>query len=330
MNTRIALIAGLFLTLSLPSCKKLAELSKGGRASNTTASGSDTADDQDGALSTKLEGYIDCLNRASRDAVDSKESYLRHIDEAKGPTGKEGSVYISKLDVSSCLEAIGKAKALPPPMPDLEATVEPYRAALQALAPLVQSAYSYYDQKDYKDDNWAKGKQMHRPLMDAFAKFDQANKPFDDKVTALNEGLGARRLARLAKDPERRVEYLVANAANEAKKLVKLAEIDELSKLNAPAYEAELQTFEKAWNDLDQYIGAHKAEADKVMALSIFMSAGVDYEKSAKELLRRKRDNKDFNSENHGMPKFIDGHPAQVLSKYNAFIDRLNGMQFRN
>ncbi len=331
MSQRTTIVAAACLALLPVGCKKLTEMSKARQASSSAAAQSaDPQEEKDAELSQKLEGYIDCLNRASRDAASSKEAYLMNIDEAKGPTGKEHGVWIRSLDIGSCVQALDKAKGLPPPLPDVEATVVQYRAALEALAPVVKQAYEYYDQKNYNDDKWAKAKQMHAPLMAAFAKFKQANEPFEQKVVALNEGVQSRRLARLQKDPQRRLQFLIEQSAQDAKKLVKLAEITDLSKLDATAFGAQLQAYEKDYNDLDQYVTAHKDEANKVIAFSIFWSAESDYLKAAKELMRRKRDNKDFNKEGNSNPKFVEGHPAKVLDKYNELVDRLNGLSFRD
>jgi hypothetical protein len=331
MSLRTTIVAAVCLALLPIGCKRLTEMGKAARqaSSSAAAESADPQEEKDAELSQKLEGYIDCLNRASRDAAGSKESYLMYIDEAKGPTGKEHGVWIRALDVSSCVQALDKAKGLPPQLPDVEATVVQYRAALEALVPLVKQAHDYYDQKNYNDDKWAKGKQMHAPLVAAFAKFTQANEPFEQKVVALNEGVQGRRLARLQKDPKRRLQYLIEQSAQDAKKLVKLAEVSELGKLNGPAFDAQLQAYEKDYSDLDQYVTAHKDEASKVLTFSIFWSAEGDYLKAAKELMRRKRDNKDFIKESSPSPKFVEGHPAKVLDKYNDLVDRLNGLSFR-
>ncbi len=333
MNHKIALLMAAGLALLPVGCKKLAELQKAGEAASSAAAqvaeGVDPEEQKDSELSEKINGYIECLNRASRDAVDSKEAYLMRIDATTGPTGKEKGVWIRQFDPSSCLQALDKAKGLPPPLPEIEATVGPYRAALEALAPLVKQAYEYYDRKNFSDDNWAKGKEMHAPLMAAFAKLKETNEPFEKKVVALNEGIQTRRLARLQKDPQRKLQYLVEFSVQDAKKLVKLAEVNELEKLDATAYAAQLAAYEKDISELDQYVTAHKDQADKVLLLSMFTSASNDYLKAAKELMRRKRDNKDFNKESSGNPTNVDGHPAQVLDKYNSLIDRVNSLTFR-
>ena len=71
-------------------------------------------------------------------------------------------------------------------------------------------------------------------------------------------------------------------------------------------------------------------EADNVTSLSSAISAEQDLLKASKALLRRKRDKKDFNKEFFAgqNPELVEGHPAQVVDKYNDFIDRVNSLRY--
>jgi len=320
--------------LSLGSCKMLTELKKSGEAATKAAAGQTTAaaasaeDDKDATLSDKLEGYIYCMNYETRSVYRMKDSYLRDIDPAKGPTGKERNVYVSALSSDGCLKRIDEAKKKPPAMADLEANATAYQTALAELQKLSKTAHDYYDHKDFKDDKFAQGIAMHRPLMNAFDAFEKADKAFEQQVTTLNDGLQGRRLARLKDDPKAQLEYQIAKSVDDAKKLVHFAEIDSLAKLDAAAFQTALTAYEQTYQAMNTYIDGHQAEADKVMSLSFFRNSSSDYLKAAKELMRRKRDNKDFAKE-FGSPEHIDGHPAQVLAKYNDLVNHSNGLRFR-
>ena len=139
------------------------------------------------------------------------------------------------------------------------------------------------------------------------------------------EGL---RLARLATDPARRLEYEIAKSVDDAKGLVHFAEVDSLEKVDAAGLNAALTTYEKSYGELTSYADGHAAEADKVTMFSSFRSAAADFLKSAKELMRRKRDNKGFKGEVLP-PELIEGHMAQVLSKYNDMINASNNLRYR-
>jgi hypothetical protein len=201
-------------------------------------------------------------------------------------------------------------------------------AELGELEKLTKTAHAYYDQKDYKDDKFAQGMAMHRPLMAAFAAFEKADKPFEDQVGALNDAINQRRLVRLRNDPSRRLEYDIAKSVDDAKKLVHFAEVNSLDKLDATGLGGALTDYERSYGELTSYSDGHAAEADKVMLFSSFKSAAADFLKSAKELMRRKRDNKGFKGEILP-PELIDGHPAQVISKYDDLINASNNLRYR-
>lgn len=258
----------------------------------------------------------------------SSECYLRDIDEVKGPTGKERHVYVSTLSPEACLKRIDDAKAKAPSMPELETAAAAYQQTLGALDKVAKTLHDYYDHGDFKDDKFAKGMAMHKPLVDAMNAFEKADKVFEDKVTTLNDGIQQRRLVRLKNDPKAQVEYQIALSVDDAKKLVHFAEIETLAKLDAPAYTAAVAAYEQSYTTMNAYLDGHPAEADKVQSLSFFRNASSAYLKAAKELMRRKRDNKDFTKES-GSPEHIDGHPAQVLAKYNELINHSNGLRFR-
>jgi len=330
------LLIGVGLALgavSLGSCKMLSQLKKTGEAAASAAAEGAAAapsseDEKDAALSEKLEGYIYCMNVETRSAYRLKDSYLRDIDPAKGPTGKERNVYVSALSPEACIKRIDEAKKKAPALPELEAAATAYQTALGELSKLSKTAHDYYDHKDFKDDKFARGIAMHRPLMSALDLFEKVDKAFEQQVTTLNDGLQSRRLARLKNDPKAQLEYQIAQSVDDAKRLVHFAEIESLDKLDAAAYQKALTEYEQTYQSMNTYIEGHPAEADKVLSLSFFRNSSSDYLKAAKELMRRKRDNKDFAKES-GSPEHMDGHPAQVLAKYNDLINHSNGLRFR-
>lgn len=338
--SRTILVFGLVGSVFLLSgCNKIADalVKKSMEAQQAAASASAAAAaavpltdaQKDGQLATKLEKYINCLNRETASVFRSKRSYLNNVDEKTGPTGKETHVYLSSISPESCIEHITKAKALPPSLPDVEKSAEVYAASLTKLQTTIKPLSQYYEQKDFKDDKFAKGQAGHPGLMAAFEEFSKANKTFDEQVTKLNEEVAQRRLARLEKDPKARLEYLVARSVDNAKKVVDLADIKTLDALDAAAFGTAVTTYETSLQELDTYTSAHKEEAGKISRLNSFQSDSATYLKAAKELMRRKRDNKDFLKE-RGSPEHTDGHPAQVVKEFNEMIEVSNYLEFRS
>ncbi len=340
MNKRFfAAAVGLMSLTLLGGCKQIAEARKAAEALKAAASavtaskgpGISSEEDKDAELGSKLGEYISCMNGTSKRVIDSRNRYLSWADEKVGPTGKERNIYgLYDINAGTCFPNLDRAKTMQPALPEVESAAAEYRKALEELDPLVKAADKYYDQKDDKDDKMAKGKAMHPQLMNAFAKFEQVSKGFEDRVTTLNDQVNARQFTRLEKDPSRRLQYLSQKSLNEGKALIKLTDIAELKELDLQKYDVAVQTYDKALTELEQYADSHKAEVDKAMMFSSYLSSAKTFLKSAKELLRRKRDNKDFNKEffSKSSPNMVDGHPAQVVETYNRMIGDSNNLRY--
>jgi hypothetical protein len=319
-----------FAALVLGACNRKADAPSAADSAAAEVPGQPSPEKlKDAELSTKIHEYIGCLNRESSWAFRARSTYLGKFDRDKGPTGKEISPWVPTVEAGQCVQAIGKAKALPPALGELEASAATYASALGKLEPLVKEAHDYYEQKNYKDDDWAKAKQMHAPLVAALDAFKQAHEAFDKKVGEINDGLSARRLARLAKDPSARLEYLITKCVEDAKNLADLADVQELAALDGAAYGSALSTYEKSYQEYQAHATAHPEEAKRVVSMSSLTSSGGRYLTAAKELMRRKRDDKDYAKES-GAPDSMPGNPAQVLKEFNDVIEASNDLEFRS
>lgn len=286
----------------------------------------------DAALSQKLGKYIDCYNRLTSNVFRTWKRYASWVDEKTGPTGKERNVYgLYELNsVELCEKDIAAGNAAAPALPELHAEADAYKAALVELAPKVNEAARYYTAGDYKDDQWAKGKALHAPLIAAFEKFKVANSAFDRRIGQLNDEIALRQLEELEKDPNARLEALSRRAMHEAKALLGFVEIENIEGLSAEPYAAKLKAFDKAVSALRAHADAHKDEAAQVRGLDSLLGELEEYLTATKELHRRKQENKDFAKEKPIGGNFnrVDGHPAQIIEKYNDLVGASNRMSF--
>jgi hypothetical protein len=328
-------VTTLWVILLSTGCKQLDEARKAAQTLKETAEAKgsplESEESKDAELSAKLGEYIDCMNGTSKRVVQSRNRYLSWVDEKLGPTGKERHVYgLYDLNADTCFPHLERAKSLPPSLPEVESAANEYKQALEELNPIVKRANDYYDQKDYQDDKMAQGKAFHPTLMNGFAKLEQVSRGLEERVLKLNDAVNARQFARLEKDPTRRLQYLSQKSLNEAKALVGASNVAELKELDLQKYDVLVQSYERAIRELEEYVAAHKAEADKASGLSSYVSDSKSFLKAAKELLRRKRDNKDFNKEffSNSSPTMVEGHPAQLVEKYNRAVDDSNRLRY--
>ena len=77
----------------------------------------------------------------------------------------------------------------------LEQAATRYADALRGLKRVTDEANDYYEMEDYRDDGFARGKQLHPGLMQAWGEFEVASDALTAEVTALKQGLIERDLA---------------------------------------------------------------------------------------------------------------------------------------
>jgi hypothetical protein len=300
MNLEKATAAVVALVLlSLPGCKRDTAPGTPGSSSAVAAAGEQGAaapqEEADAQLGNKLHEYLDCFNNFSSSVRSSWSRYRGWVDEEKGVTGKERNVQglLQIYGAETCMKGLDKAKGLSPSLPDLEGAAEAYRTAATDLVPLIQAAYKYYDQKDYKDDAFARAKEMHGPLSEAFKRFFEADKALDAKFAVLKDALDERSLKRLESDPNRKLQYLVEKSIADAKKLLDASNVKKLEELDEAKFQAALTAYDTDVTNLETFVGENKAEASKVSSIDSVIRYGQDLVKTSKALIRRKREKKD-------------------------------------
>ncbi len=277
------------------------------------------------ALVKKTNFYItECFNRYSNSVVSSHNRYASWLrDLEAGPTGRETLVYglyeISG-DGSDCEKAIADAKASPPSMPGLEDAAETYVAALRTVVARVNAIHKYYDQEDYKDDNFERGKQEHPALMQAFTRFREVNETFAIHVDKLEDDAADAELARLRDEPGREYDTTVVETGIKAKKIKNIVQTTEFDLIKPDELAPLIDDFDKSVEQL-RIDGAKKPMA------SIYISACDDFTKASKEMMRRIRDGKKMSSTEQrqialGAGWMVDGSSGKVIKAYNDMVQR--------
>lgn len=286
----------------------------------------------DALMANKIDAYIDCINFHSNWTQGSQARYFDWLKSPeKGPTGREQVIYglYPLRDSTDCGKKINEAASLPPPAPQLEQAATAWIEALQALNVVVTEANTYYELENYKDDRMLKGKQLHPQLLAAFAHFNAANDAFYGQVVMTQNALSARHLARLKADPERHVDYLIAYLIDRAKLVAD--RIDGIGQKNfdREAFTQAVTDYEKAYFELDGYRQQHPEDQRQALKPYLFLDSALELLKSAKSVMRRERDGFKFDSGEKMLieasaGQMVDGHPKQMIDKYNSFISSAN------
>ncbi len=280
---------------------------------------------EEAALIKKTNFYItECFNRYSNSIVGSHNRYASWLRDVKtGPTGRETLVYglyeISG-DGSDCEKAVASAKAAEPSMPAVEQAADAYVAAIKTVIGRINGIHKYYDQEDYKDDKFERGKQEHTGLMEAFTAFQEANEVFAIHVDKLEDDAAESELARLRNEPAREYEATVVETGIKAKKIKHLVQTTQFDLIKPDELSPLIDEFDKSVEQL-------RATSSKNPLASLYISACDDFTKASKEMMRRVRDGKKFSSTEQrqiamGAGWMVEGSSGKVIKAYNDMVQR--------
>ena len=349
-----ALVAGVIVgaLVGTTGCKKL--LKRKGAATEddagpTTSAAQAVQDDADEQLQEKLDEYIRCLNSLSSSIHQSRSRYLRYIPRT-GPTGRERFADLYRLPVGAaakCSSGVAKAKLMPPQDPKLEGAGEEFAAAGLEIDRLITTADRYYENKDFRDDKWAKGKELHPQLMAGWSRFSKADKDLHETLDGITKPLAQRVLGRIEREEGKKFRYWRKATLIRARELVESSDpIGEDDDIDFQLYSAAYTEFEQALDELTNYGALHKADlSDQAQAPSwplaasnfdSFVKEAGDFKKAAKEFWRCLRDAPEKAKTPSGkidmLGRCADG-PSwkvgdEVVKQYNEFIRTSNNRQF--
>lgn len=332
-------------------CKKLFKRAAGDGGVTTTIDAGSTntpQDDADEQMQEKVDAYILCLNNLSSPVHATRARYFSWVNPKTGPTGKETNVYglfdLPNDVAKKCTDGIAKSKIMPPRDANLEKTGDDFAKAVTDLDALIDEAFPYYENKNYKDDKFAKGKALHPKLMAAFQTFSTADNNMHNTLDGITKPLAQRALARIEREEGRKFRYHRKHVLVTARDLIDAgAPVGENDFVDFPKFNTAFTAFDQALSDLQTYAGVHRNELDAQTNpawplaksnLDQFVRASDDYRKKAREYMRCLRDAPakaklpDNRVDPDKMGPCPDGRPKDVVNKYNDFINTSNDRSF--
>ena len=332
-------------------CKKLFKKKADAGVTTVIDAGSNNTpqDDADEAMQEKLEAYIVCLNTLSSPVHATRARYFSWVNPKTGPTGKEPAVLglfdLPNATTKTCTDGIAKSKIMDPRDAKLEGAGDDFAKAVTDLDALIDEVFTYYENKSFKDDKFAKGKAMHPKLMAAFDAFSKADNNMHTTLDAITRPLADRALARIEREEGRKFRYHRKHTLIAARDLVDAGDpVGADDSIDFTAYSAAFTAFDNALTDLQSYSIVHKGELDTQKDnpawplaksnLDTFTRSADDYRKKSREYLRCLRDspakakmpNNKVDLEKMG--PCPDGRPRDVVQKYNDFVHTSNDHQF--
>jgi hypothetical protein len=276
------------------------------------------------ALGAKLDAAIECSNRQSQRAYQSRERYFSWAARS-GPTGKERIIYgtYTIYDTADCRKKVAAAAALEPREPALEAASAAYVDAVSALEPLLKEADDYYDQQNYKDDKMAKGRALHPRLVAAWDAFASADRALRAQIDGMTEKRAADRLVEIEQREGRKGRWHIEALMIDAKRLIRVQSED---KPDLPRIQAALGAYEELVKATEAFATANP----DAKVGSSFISASKSFLTTSKALMRRVRDKVPYSQGERmlmtggGGGWMVEGSPARLTRDYNQLVDSYN------
>lgn len=283
----------------------------------------DTASAQTAAPIEKTNAYVECINRLSSRAYESRARYASWAAKT-GPTGKERIIYgtYTIYDTSDCRRGVEAANALEPRDAALESAATAYVDAVTKLEPLLKETDDYYTQENYKDDKMAKGKAIHPRLVAAWDAFALADQNLRSAVDVINEKRAKEKLAEIERSEGRKSRYHIEALMIQAKRMVRA---QTAAKPDATEIAAALADYESTVSATEALKGGDSGP--KIG--SSFMGSAKTFLVTAKQAMRRIRDKTPYsNGEkmmlNSGGGWMVEGSPPRLLRDYNDLVSSYN------
>lgn len=275
-----------------------------------------------------------CLNTFGTAVANSMRDYMYMTKGAsvfpakllRGPT-------VNKMfgDIAKCQAAANQVATAAPKETSLAAAARAFAASLVALEPRISEAQQYYSQKDFKDDKYAKGRAMHGPLMKAFQGYLASRMALTRELDTIQLRLEQTRLAELKKDPARKLEYLLLDGIVTAKQLLHTARAFEIKQSKLAGGDPDqamrlAKTLHTNALSLRDQVKKTPPRRAKQMFYRRYLESVDALALAGKELARRSREGKPFNSAELGAMKLgtVVGSPQRIVRQYNDAVRSYN------
>ncbi len=266
------------------------------------------------AVTGKMNAYVALMNRTMR-ASESIARYKSWVDMEKGPVNKDRAFGVYQLyDVTKLIADASKALSAEPKLAALDASMKAYIEAYSQLAPIIDEANTYYERKDYLDDNLARGKQIHTRLVPAAEAFLAAREKVEQDFQIEQLRLAQKELAAIEQQEGRKANWHRTNLMLAAQRIIDRMPSNASPVVDVAVFEADVSLFATASKDFDDY---RKSDPEALKSLEgpvqSFLAASREFRDAIKPVKGDVRKG--------GSQKF-----QAVVNAYNALVGTANNL----
>jgi hypothetical protein len=225
------------------------------------------------AAAAKVKRYTELMAETQR-AADSWRRYQSWVSPTTGPTGKERAI-LGVHPVPDAREAIARARdaaEVSPAFGVLDEIARRYMASYEALAPLLNTAARYYEERDFLADGMKEGRALHPKITAAATAYVNARGEFEAALRPAQAVIDKTGLAFLELREGRTATWHVRAVMIEARAVID-ALYGETSRGDLAALDTAIAQFTQAVETFDAYanredvtIGSFEAMPNAMLA----------------------------------------------------------------
>lgn len=205
------------------------------------------------AVTAKMNAYVALMNRTLR-ASESIERYESWVDMEKGPVNKNRVFGVYELhDVTALIAEATEALKSEPALAGLDPGMKAYIEAYTQLAPIIDEANTYYERKEYLDDDLARGKQIHARLAPAAKTFLAAREKVEEEFGVERTKLAQRELAAIERLEGRKARWHRTHLLTAAQRIVERLPSNERPVVDVAALDADVAAYAEAVKAFNAY-----------------------------------------------------------------------------
>ena len=307
-------ILAVLLATTLVGCEKLKELKESAEKAveQVTNQVKQETDPVQQMLSAYAKGYNEVLNTFQ----DIVENYSRAIPLDKEPSAELGRVSFFgsgnyDMSLKTIKDAFDAAAEGPEKYKHLQSLAAELYSSCQELATIYGDARTYYSAEDFKDDDYARGRELHGQMRLAEVRFDKALRQME---AALSVEEDQQMEAELAEYPDKGTYGNQFRQAHfKAKQLLRVID----------SAESDFAAIDKAVDEYIESFTALKAFADGKADLHVTFKAFVDQVEGFLGAVKRFR--RELQADSADPDQLRREHDA-IVSAYNTIISLRNAL----
>ena len=258
--------------------------------------------------------YAEGFNTLIKDPKSLIRDYFQSIPDS-GPDEKSKPhlfPYQNSLPnkIKDARAAFDKAKAsAPKSLANLAPAADQAIAAVERLEQIYSTAQKYYDAENYKDDQFAKGKELHAQMIAVTKDFNAAIGKLENALSSIEDEQAAQELAKFADN--KGYSYWFRHFNMQAKKFLGAVEAAQTPEQLAKLEEA-FHPISTAYDELNKFVATKSAQVNATFGsyakqVDSFHAAGTKVVRLAKA---PKLEEADF-----------DREAQNLVARYNSIVD---------